>query len=127
MLSDEDLRERDVPTRQQWQSWARHLGLKPRRIVRELMIVLPFCPLAERYRNFARVPANDVGLEVKMLDINRYIQIRGRESVRDFYITIAAEGHPPRASLAYVVCNVAHLHGSMVHEQALLGFLHPSD
>ena len=125
VLSDHDAKARDKPTSAEWRHWNKLLGVPYKYLVRELVLVVPTCPLAERYGKYAATLTAGDGFDVKMIEVNLFLRLRGQFAVNEFHLCMANFGHPPSCSLAYVVGDSRDLRQPTLPSNALISFLHP--
>jgi hypothetical protein len=125
VLSDHDVKARDKPTSAEWRHWKRLLGVPYKYLVRELMLVAPACPLAERYGKYAAKLTEGDGLDLKVIEINLFLRLCGQAAVNEFHLSMANFGHPPSGSLAYVVGDSRDSRQPTLPNSAAIFFLHP--
>ena len=83
-LSDKDMK--DI---------SKNTGIPERYVVHEIVFATPRCNLATNYIQWTKSHDPDnMYLKAKHMDVSKFIDIHGPESIKKFYNTMMIHGHP---------------------------------
>ena len=74
---------------------SRNTGIPKQYVIHEIVFAAPRCNLATSYIQWTKSQdPNDMYLKTKHMDVAKFIDIHGPDSIKKFYNTMMVHGHP---------------------------------